>query len=299
MLTASTLRPGYLVSLATSVVGNVRYRKMDLEQDHLTEDGALQARWETERTIADPVEHAEAIKVRSRCRTVVTAVCASSKFGLLCPLDAFDKLSAAVDEARALAEEFNRNARLSQIKIYIMSGRVAPDDVEAVRAINSEVRELMTLMESGLERLDVRTVRDAANRAKALGAMLSKEASERVEMAIRTARSAARRIVKAGEEGVAEIDRAAIERIAASRTAFLDLDGTDEPVAAPVAEARAVEMLPEERIPDVTPTTVTPEFEIEATADHSPLCQCEACEATYGDTVAAPSVPVRQIDLGV
>ena len=81
----STLRNGLLVSLKTSVTGNVSYIKRDIETDHVTEDGHLAAKWETERTIVDPGEHEAAIKVRSKARALVTGVCVASAFGLLCP----------------------------------------------------------------------------------------------------------------------------------------------------------------------------------------------------------------------
>ncbi len=41
----STLRPGLLVSLKTSVTGNVVYRRKDIEPDHRTKDGVQRARW--------------------------------------------------------------------------------------------------------------------------------------------------------------------------------------------------------------------------------------------------------------
>src|SRR5690348_7110755 len=46
----TTLRPGLLVSLKTSIVGNTEYRRVQLEADHVTEEGTRRARWETERT---------------------------------------------------------------------------------------------------------------------------------------------------------------------------------------------------------------------------------------------------------
>ncbi len=56
-LKASTLRPGLLVSVKTSIRGNVTYSTRDLDPDHIESDGSRQARWETERRIADPQEH--------------------------------------------------------------------------------------------------------------------------------------------------------------------------------------------------------------------------------------------------
>lgn len=220
----STLRPGLLVSLRTSLCGNVSYRTTDIEADHIETTGERRARWETLRTITDPVEHEEALQVRGRVRTMIIAHCATSVFGLLCPDTRAEALDASIREAREIANEFNARAKLTRISVHVIAGRIAADDVEAVRAINGEMRDLLTAMEDGLRRLDAKAVRDAADKARSLGAMLSPYAAEQVRKALEVARAAARRITKAGEEAAIEIDAATLKTIRASRTAFLDLD---------------------------------------------------------------------------
>jgi hypothetical protein len=242
MMTHSTLRPGLLVSLKTSIRGNVSYRKQTIEQEHLTEAGAQLARWETERTIADPVEHEAAQKVRSKVRSIISGVCANSAFGMLCPETEAENLEKAIAEGRKLAEAFNSEAKLTRVSVYIMTGRIAPDDVEAVRAINSEVRDLLSDMAEGLQKLDVKTVREAANRAKSLGSMLSDQAQARIQIAIDAARKVAREIVKAGEQAAQEIDTAAIRKITEQRTAFLDLAEGREIAAVDAGPARAIDL---------------------------------------------------------
>lgn len=220
----SRLRPGLLVSLKTSIQGGVSYDKTVIDADHMTETGARVERWETERVVANPQEHEAARKARSRARQTIVSVCAQSAFGLLCPEDRREELERAVAEARAVAEEFNNSAVDSRIRIYVIAGRVSADDTEAVRAISSEVRGLMAAMESGIRDLDAAKIRDAAKRARSVGQMLSPRAQERVKVAVDAARDAARTISKAGEAAAIEIDATAIQKIANSRTAFLDLD---------------------------------------------------------------------------
>lgn len=240
----STLRPGLLVSLKTSIGGkNVSYRVQDIETAHTDADGALRTVWQTERVTLDPAEHEEAIKVRSRCRSLITGVCSASSFGLLCPENEEGALAAALSEATELANEFNARSALTRIGVFVLVGRIAADDAEAVRAIGSEVRELIETMESGLVRLDTDTVRTAATKAKALGAMLSEEAGERLQEAIAVARQACRAIVRAGEQGAAEVDRAVLDRMARARTEFLDL-GDEVEVAAPATVGRGIDMEP-------------------------------------------------------
>lgn len=237
----STLRPGLLVSLKTSVHGNVAYHVNEIEQDHVDADGIRRATWQTERTIRDPVEHEEAVKLRTRARSLVTGVCTASSFGLLCPEAWEGRLSDAMDEAQEMVAEFNDRATLTRISVYVLVGRIAADDSEAVRAINSEIRELIDTMSGGLERLDIKAVREAATKARQMGAMLSESANQQVQNAIAMARQAARALVKAGEEGAAAIDREALDMLARARTSFLDLDEAGE-VAIPTTEGRGIDL---------------------------------------------------------
>ena len=221
----STLRPGLLVSLSTSLRGNVSYDKTDLdnERDGVTEMVA----WRTDRRIADVKEFEAAKKVVGKAQNIIRSVCVKSMFGLLCPESDEDVLEEKVTEAQALVDEFNAKAKLTRVHVYCMTGHIASDDVKAVKKISAEVRSLMADMETGLKNLDVQMVREAANKAKSVGQMLTPDAEGRVTKAIELARSAARKIVKAGEEGSVEIDRLAIRKIAEQRNSFIDID---EPV---------------------------------------------------------------------
>ena len=159
---------------------------------------------------------------------------------MLCPEDGAGKLSVAVTRAREIAEEFNSRSKFSRISINVLTGRIAPDDVEAVRAINGEVRELLEAMASGVKQLDAKAVRDAASKARSIGSMLSPEAQERIRGAVEAARGAAREIVKAGDSAAAEIDRSVLRKIREARGAFLDIDGARE-IGAVKTKGRAVD----------------------------------------------------------
>lgn len=245
MFETSTLRPGLLVSLKTSVNGNVQYAKRTIEEDHVTATGSKLAVWETERKITDPLEHEKAQRARSEARHAIVAVCSTTAFGLLCPEDKADKLDEAIAKAREIVDAFNRTATVSRLGVYVICGRVAQDDVEAMRAINSEVRDLMDSMSEGIKNLDVKAVRAAANKARTIGQMLSTEASDKIKVAIEQARQTASKYAKAGEGASQEVDLLAIKRIEQQRFAFLDLGDHDE-VAVPVGTGRAVDFAPDE-----------------------------------------------------
>lgn len=254
----TTLRPGFLVSLKTSLSGNVTYNARTIEPEHVTESGEMLAKWETEKTIADPAEHEAGIKARSLARTAITRVCSASTFGLLCPESRALELQDAIREARAVAEAFNRAATITNLSVGVIVGRVASDDAEAVRAINAEVRSLLEDMDSGLRKLDVEAVREAANKARALGQMLTADAAARVQGAIDAARMVARRMTKAGEQAAQELDSAVLDTLARARTAFLDLDEVPAVDADLVAESgRALDLGPVE-LDEITMTAPGP-----------------------------------------
>ena len=142
--------------------------------------------------------------------------------------------------AAAAAAERTQWTR-ADVEAFGLTGTIAQNDYQAVRAIRREVAELLTDMEEGLKNLDVGVAREAATRAKQLGQMLSAEAEVRVELAIKQVRESCKKIAAAGENGVAEIDRVTIARLTETRTAFLDMDEAQE-VEAPTQQARTVDL---------------------------------------------------------
>ncbi len=237
---SSTLKPGLLVALSSTIRGNVRYFTKVIDAEHVVDSGAKKAKWETERTIVDPDDHEAAKKARGAARTAITRVCATSAFGLLCPEANADELEAGIAEARRIADAFNARSPLSRVSVNVLTGRIAADDVEAVKAINGEIRDLLEAMQTGLANLDTEAIREAAAKAKGLGSMLTPEANERVQTAVTVARQAANRIAKAGTSAALEVDAAAIRKVAAMRVAFLDDTDDAGEVAAPIVMGRAV-----------------------------------------------------------
>lgn len=256
----TTLRPGLLVSLKTSVRGGVVYKRQDLDAEQAkaeatTQDAAV-SRWETTRIIEDPQEHELAAKVRAKCRSTITGVCVQSDFGLLCPPAREEALAAAITEARMLAMAFNQEAKRSEVQVYVITGRVAEDDTEAARAIGSEIRELLEQMEQGIKNAQPEAIREAASRAKNLGAMLSEDVGKRVKAAVEQAREAAKeitkRVEKAGEVAATVVESIKLDAIQTARFAFLDLDTPEAQVERieHVAPAVDIEVAPADVDPD-------------------------------------------------
>jgi len=253
----STIRPGLLVSLHTAIVGNVSYTELGREKV-ATVEGEL-VHIETNKLTRDTDEQERAVKARALARSAIQTVCSKTKHGLICPTANEDKLADAIVKARRIVSDFNADARITTIEFNILRGRVAADDVEAVRAINAEVRGLIDAMANGIKRLDVQAVRDAATRATSVGKVLEENAREEVKRAITLARKVATEIKAAGEGAAIEIDQTTLQRLSEARTAFLDVDGQEDvaevAAPAPVVAQGGLDFEPDSDI-EVAPASV-------------------------------------------
>lgn len=251
----SVLKPGFLVCLRTTLRGGVQYRRVDVETEHQTEQGALRAKWETTKEITDPDDFKAGTEARTLARSAVGSICAySPNFGFMAPIDKEAELSQAIIKAREIAAAYNAKATTNQLTVSVICGRIAQDDAEAARAIAAEIRELMDQMQAAIKAADPAAIREAANKARGLDSMLSPDVARKVSDAIVQARSAARDIVrrveKAGERAADVVAELQTSRIEAARFAVLDLDegATVESVA---PAGRGIDIEPEPDMPQV------------------------------------------------
>jgi hypothetical protein len=239
------LRPGYLVGLKTALKGdNVTYDKVVIEDERVDEYGQLVSKWETDKTIADAAEQERAVKTRSKARNLVTAVCAKSDFGYLCPDDRLNDLEGAIDEASRLCDEFNLTASRTEIIFSTLKGRIAADDGKAIDAIKGELAELLGAMETGVRGLNVEAIREAAIKAKELGKMLQPGAQKEVMEYVNKVRKLATEINKAGDQAATVVNDQVLAGLANARTSFLDFDGGAE-VKDTVVEGRVLDLDPD------------------------------------------------------
>jgi hypothetical protein len=244
-----TIKPSFMVSLSVTTTGGVRYDRTDLTPDRPAEtaNGAEVRRWETVAITEDPAEHERATKIRTKCRTTISRLCAGSRHGLMCPLDQETSLRAAIDESIAIAAEHNRTAARTRVNVYAIVSRVAADDAQAVRAINAEVRGLLEEMETGIKAANVKQIRDAANAARDLGAVLDPAVSDKVSAAVDEARAAARMIVKrigdASDKAAIAVADLKIEALTSARS-MLDLDDSAPIESLPVVTSAAEVEIP-------------------------------------------------------
>jgi hypothetical protein len=282
-IATSVIRPGILVALRTSVTGGITYNRVDLDADadKPAEEGASVARWETTKIVTDPKELERATKVRSEAVAQISKVCVRTSFGLLAPAGAEGSLDEAHAKARELVAAHNAAATHTKVEIHLLKGRIASTDEEAARAIASEVTSLLRDMERSVQRLDPESIRAAATKAAAMGAVLGEDKAAAVGKAVEAARTAARvivkRVQKSGEDGarvLLDLQTGDIER---ARMSFLDMD---EPAPVTANDADAL-----------------PAVELQRTADLD-LDEPEAPpQSAPGAEVAPASVPALDLDL--
>lgn len=247
----TTIRPGLLVALKTSVSGGVEYERKDLEKN----DETGTSRWETTRHVVSPEEHDAARKARAAAQREIRAVCSPTSFGLICPESVEAELDAAIARAHEIRDRHNEAAKNTRIEVFVLKGRIASTDEQAARAIGSEISGLIEGMSSAIDRLDVNAIREAASRASELEAVLAADKAEAVASAVAAARKAARvivaRVQKGGEDAaivLSDIQRGGIQR---ARLALAELaveapsGGDAEPTPAfEVQRAAGIEIEP-------------------------------------------------------
>ncbi len=226
-----TIRPGYLIALRTEMTGGVRYFREDLRDDK-TPAGGEETEWKTLKIVEDRKEHRQASLLRSKVSNAVRKCCVFTPFGLICPATDREKLNQVVAQVQSEIRDFNSQSRHTKLSLNVLPGRIAADDVEANRAIASEMRELAKRMKQAVREADVKGIREAALLASRMGAVLGDAEKEKVNKAVKAARDAARMVVKEVEKGGAKIEKVLpkmkLGPISQMRFAFLDTDGDSE-----------------------------------------------------------------------
>ena len=242
-MTITRMKAGILVSLKTRNRGNVSYWKDQIEYPTLQPGGAIEEEWNTRKRIADPDEQKRAEQIRDKAKDYIRGMCVRTEHGLLCPLEDRDELEERIAEARSWVDEFNATAVRNHVKLGVICAEVLQDDVEATRAIFSEIEEFLDEAAAGMAELDVKKVRDIMNKAVNYNQILDGESSATLELVIKTARAACTRIVRAGNEVAGEMERNTVRLIRNARTQFLDLDGPTEYTAPAGSGGRALDLV--------------------------------------------------------
>lgn len=225
-----TMKPGYLVSLKTTITGGIEYERVDIEHE---EDGTIKYdKWETTKTIRNVKEYEKAVALRASIIGKIRRPCIRTPFGLVCLVDREDELTKAIEESRRLVQNYNSTATESFIAVHVLKGAIAGTDKDAVEAIRSEMASMLKQMEGGIAKADAAYIRDAAKRARQMAAMLPDKDAKAIDEAVQVARDAARvitaRIDKIGEEAEVVLREINASPISKARFAFLDFDGKDE-----------------------------------------------------------------------
>jgi len=124
-----------LVSEKLSVERGVTYHRTDLHNGRVRADGSRITKWETERHIRDEAETKLADTTYSKARWKIRNQCLYTEVGYICAVSQQDDLQVAIEEARAMCEEFNHKAKFCHIKFRVMLTMVEPDNEGGIEAL--------------------------------------------------------------------------------------------------------------------------------------------------------------------
>lgn len=221
------LRPGFLVCFSTRVENGVEHLKSQVREEVLP-DGAVRKEWQAATIIHDPEEFKAVSVLRSRVRNIMKGVTTNTGFALMCPREDEQRLSAAITEMDALALGWNETSKVYKLRVSTVLAEIAENKADAIKAIKSEVVDLLARMEAATRAGSVRDIRAAANEAAQKVALLdleSEDGDDEIAQALAVARGVARKIVKrvekGGEDLAAVLEQQNLEPIAAARLRFI------------------------------------------------------------------------------
>ena len=259
-LKQTTLRPGLLVRFNTAIRAIRSERPRSSRRCTSPTPARPRSASRSTSALRTQTNRLRPSRIRSKMRALVCSACVQTEFNLFCPEDRADKLEKRIEEAGALAGEFNSRARITRIDVSYITAKIDSDDVLAMREIRVEASRLIDeitgrMKGAGLGEEGIEATRDALKKAKRLGRMLSPEAQASLEGTVQMAREALSEIKKVGEANAAEDTKRAIAALEQQRLAFLDLDGEGQ-IEAPTVNGRTVDLVSEE--PTKKPATKKP-----------------------------------------
>lgn len=243
------IKPGILVSMKTSVGGGIVYERTDLSDEKVGTSETT--RWETVKIVNDVEDFNRAGVVRGEASAMIRKVCIKSAFGLICLSTNEAELQKAIAEAMQMCNNYNRSGvNKSFVRINVLQGRIADNDAEASRGIAQEMMDIIDQMKQGIVNFDVRSIRDAAGKAREVSKILEGQEAEVVANAVAAARKAARmiakRVEKGGEEALVVFRDLQLGPIDIARFAFMDPEvQSNQPADADTAPAINVQRFAE------------------------------------------------------
>lgn len=213
------IRPGWIVALITSVEDKIfgaTLKERFVLKDVITSEGHSLKKTMNSTERLDPIEFQEATDLRLKLRSRATSHCVKTPWGLICDENRLEEMEAAVEIAASEIESFNHLSTHYQVDWSWRLGWCAGDKEREARAVRVEVTRLVDRLQVALLATDVlnrpKTIRDICGPLREMSKLLEPEslAEAALQALLKSARSTATALVKAGED-----DAAAIEEILA------------------------------------------------------------------------------------
>jgi hypothetical protein len=208
-----TIEPCILVSDKLTVVRGVSYHRRDLDTT-VHDDGSEDALWETQRHYKNREETKEADRVYAKARQRLRSVCLATAIGFVCPLPKRGELEAAMAEAKALVDDFNKSATWCHINYLVLCTDIAPDNVSGVALLRSTLQETTDAIRQSLREFDAKNARDTLYATKRLVDVLNDPAAREE---LRQAREEAGQLCKEITRLVKDFDGNAKNALASER----------------------------------------------------------------------------------
>lgn len=239
-----TIKPGYLVSVKTTLRGGVKYEREDIRNEH-KKDGSKEEEWRTVKTVTNEEEFKAAEKQRAKIAALVSSRCKLTPFGLICQEEDIEELYMAKELAELMVDEWNTSAKHTIMTLNVLPVCISTDDERVARDIAKQMRDLAKQMKDAVRAGDVEAIREAAKTAATMKEMFGEEEKARVSLAIKAARDAAKiitkQVIKNKEKIEAVLPTLKLGPISKMRFVFADIpeDGQKKASAKmPVASAK-------------------------------------------------------------
>jgi len=199
------LNPCILVTEKLCVERGVTYDKRDVEvQAH--NDGSEDATWETQRHFKNKEETKKADQVYSNARYMIRSKCLYTEVGYVCPAKDRKQLLDAIDQARALVDDFNARAKFCSITFRVLLTNINPSNKDGVEALRETIKRNTEALKEAIKEFDVKRTRNMLVATRPVMDILmdgaAKTALEKVREEAREMASQIAEIVRAYDDNI-------------------------------------------------------------------------------------------------
>ncbi len=162
-ITTTDLRPCLLVNLDCSRRGGQHYTRAN-ERVIPTEDGSEKSEWETEKTIDNPDEFAEATSLQGKAKRAFAKLGRHTPGGIVVNRDKQDEVNALIEEWNASFDEFNTRATTTEVNFWVWVFDVTGENVSNLQVLIDQLADYLESLEQAVRGVEPAEIRDVLKR---------------------------------------------------------------------------------------------------------------------------------------